>query len=133
MSRRRFLKALPAAAVVPVLAADEKPARTKGELAVAQELLALDPGEPERERALDLVKRYRDHYEALRAITVPSDTEPAFSFPPPRPKPTPMASRRRIPPASAAPRVPRPTPTWLSCPLPLSPACCERGAFRRSS
>ena len=100
MSRRHFLKALPAAAAVPALGADERPAPTKGELAVAQELVALDLGEPERERALDLVKRYRDHYEALRAIPIPSDTEPAFSFHPPRPKRAAAAARPAQRPAS---------------------------------
>ncbi len=104
MSRRHFLKALPAAAALPALAADERPAPTKGGLTIAQELLALDLGEAERERALDLVKRYRDHYEALRAIPIPSDTEPAFSFRPKRPKPAPPAARRQQRPASASNR-----------------------------
>src|SRR5262245_44153917 len=99
MSRRRFLKALPAAAAAPALAADEKPAPTKGGLAVAQELQAIDFGEPERERVLDLVKRYREHYEALRAIPVSSDIEPAFSFRPPRPKRTPAAGAKAQRPA----------------------------------
>ena len=94
-SRRRFLKSLPAAAALPALAADERPAPTKGELAVAQELAALDIADAERERALDLVKRYRDHYETLRKIPLPSETEPAFRFLPPRPRPAPVQAKTR--------------------------------------
>lgn len=102
-SRRRFLKTLPAAVAAPALGAEERPAPTKGELAVAQELAGLDIADAERERALDLVKRYREHYEALRRIPIPAETEPAFRFLPPRPKRPPAGQPARRKPAPAAP------------------------------
>jgi len=102
--RRGFLAALPAVAAAPLALAEEKYSATKGVLGVAQELAGLELGEPERERASDLVSRYREHYEAIRKVEVPSETEPAFRFEPPLPKALPRPKRKRpqveAPPAS---------------------------------
>ena len=95
VGRRGFLAALPAVAVAPAALAEEKYAATKGVLGVTQELAALELGEAERERALDLVGRYREHYLAIRKVEIPAETEPAFRFEPPQPKALPQTKAKR--------------------------------------
>jgi Asp-tRNA(Asn)/Glu-tRNA(Gln) amidotransferase A subunit family amidase len=97
-SRRFFLKSVPAAlaatAVVPAnLRAIDTQAPstapdiiTADDMAAAQHLAGIDLPVAERESSRPIVVRNRDHYELLRRVTVPSETEPAFSFRPPRPR-----------------------------------------------
>ncbi len=66
--------------------------------------------EAEEELMLGLVNVNREHYEALRRVAVPADTEPAFSFRPAVPASVAEARARRTddavrPSARAAPRV----------------------------
>ena len=95
-SRRSFLKSLPtaiaagAAATTPARAsaqaATQAPdAITADALGVAQQLIGVELPPVERESARPLVSRNRDHYESIRKVQVPAETEPAFSFRPARP------------------------------------------------
>jgi Asp-tRNA(Asn)/Glu-tRNA(Gln) amidotransferase A subunit family amidase len=54
-------------------------------LGAAQHIIGVNLPVAERESARPIVVRNRDHYEAIRHVDVPSETEPAFSFRPPRP------------------------------------------------
>jgi Asp-tRNA(Asn)/Glu-tRNA(Gln) amidotransferase A subunit family amidase len=87
--RRRFLKAVPAAVVgglaVPALAQQppEPPRRiSKDTLECGEKIFGVDFSDAEEEQALAGVNRNLDTYEQLRAIEVPLDTEPAFTFRP---------------------------------------------------
>ena len=96
-SRRTFLKTLPtalaagaAAAATPASAAqatlDLPDIITADGLGAAQHIIGLNLPVVERESARPIIVRNRDHYETLRHVTVPPETEPAFSFRPPRPR-----------------------------------------------
>jgi Asp-tRNA(Asn)/Glu-tRNA(Gln) amidotransferase A subunit family amidase len=111
-SRRSFLKTLPTAlaagAAAPAIAGGtqavppDSPVITADALGVAQQIIGVNLPEAEREFARPLVTRNRDNYELVRKVTIPSETEPAFSFRPPRPA---RAARAAAPAARAATRV----------------------------
>jgi Asp-tRNA(Asn)/Glu-tRNA(Gln) amidotransferase A subunit family amidase len=98
-SRRSFLKSLPTAfvagtAVTTTAAAalppTDQPVQapdvvTSDALGVAQELVGLGLPQAERESARSLVVRNRENYELIRRVSIPAETEPAFSFRLPRP------------------------------------------------
>jgi Asp-tRNA(Asn)/Glu-tRNA(Gln) amidotransferase A subunit family amidase len=75
---------------------------TADALECAQQLIGLNLPAAERESARPLVTRNRDNYEAVRAVALPTETEPAFSFH----VPVPARARRAHRPAAAA-RPPR--------------------------
>lgn len=54
-------------------------------MGAAQQIAGLALPFAERESARPIVVRNRDNYELLRKVHIPSETEPAFSFRPPRP------------------------------------------------
>jgi Asp-tRNA(Asn)/Glu-tRNA(Gln) amidotransferase A subunit family amidase len=54
-------------------------------MGAAQQIAGLALPAAERESARPIVVRNRDNYELLRKVHIPSETEPAFSFRPPRP------------------------------------------------
>lgn len=54
-------------------------------MGAAQQIAGLALPVAERESARPIVVRNRDNYELLRKVHIPSETEPAFSFRPPRP------------------------------------------------
>ena len=86
-SRRTFLKAVPsvvaAGVAAPVLA---QPSRiTKEVLECGEALTGVDFDPAESDLMLNLVNTNREHFEAIRRVNVPAETEPAFSFRPPRP------------------------------------------------
>jgi Asp-tRNA(Asn)/Glu-tRNA(Gln) amidotransferase A subunit family amidase len=98
-SRRTFLKSIPVALVaggaVPAGEAEaqesdaaqpETASITAATLGAAQQVIGINLPEAEREMARPLVIRNRDNYDLLRAVVVPSGTEPAFSFRPPQPR-----------------------------------------------
>ena len=115
-SRRSFLKAVPAAvgsAVVrPTNAkAQSTPAASRATepeiitadgLGAAQHVIGVNLPLAERESARSIVIRNRDNYEAIRRVTVPSETEPAFSFRPLRPRHNPTAKPTAGPRATAS-------------------------------
>ena len=91
-SRRAFLKTLPAAvagsAAVPAIARTQTPssdAVTADALGVAQQIAGVSLPAGERDTARALVARNRENIEQLRRVALPIETEPAFSFRPPRP------------------------------------------------
>jgi Asp-tRNA(Asn)/Glu-tRNA(Gln) amidotransferase A subunit family amidase len=97
-SRRQFLKVIPttiAAGAVVVSPASLEASRasspesadsiTSDTLDVAQQIIGVSLPESEREAVRPLVARNLDNYETIRLITIPSETEPAFSFHPPLP------------------------------------------------
>jgi hypothetical protein len=123
-SRRSFLKTLPAAVAgtvaAPALAQSQTPATTEAitsdALAVAQQIVGVELPAAEREIARVLVARNRDNIEQLRRVAIPSNTEPAFSFRPPRPpitstngRPTTVKSRSRSNAKSSVAPASRPT------------------------
>ena len=89
-TRRTFLCSVPAAVAVgmgaPLAARQAPTARreeiSRGTLNCAEELAGLTFTEEEEELMLGVVSVNRNHYEALRGVAVPADTEPAFSFRP---------------------------------------------------
>jgi Asp-tRNA(Asn)/Glu-tRNA(Gln) amidotransferase A subunit family amidase len=97
-SRRLFLKAIPAALAAsssiprsaPALAGQEPAADiiTAEGMGAAQQIAGVNLPVAERESARPIVVRNREHYDVLRRVTIPAETEPAFSFRPPRPSPT---------------------------------------------
>lgn len=99
-SRRRFLARLPTAIAAGAAAASRSatpaaqspPASvediTSDALGAAQRVIGVSLPSQERESARPLVARNRDHYEAIRRIDIPLETEPAFSFRPPRSRTT---------------------------------------------
>src|SRR5262245_44236699 len=95
-SRRTFLKTIPtaiavgAAATVPATVAGQPApppadAITADTLDTAQQIIGVALPESDRESARPLVTRHLDNDLAIRQGTVPSSTEPAFSFRLPRP------------------------------------------------
>jgi Asp-tRNA(Asn)/Glu-tRNA(Gln) amidotransferase A subunit family amidase len=86
-SRRSFLKAVPTAVAAGVTVPGfTQPSRISREVLECGEALTGVDFEPaESDLMLNLVNTNREHYEAIRRVEVPSDTEPAFSFRPPRP------------------------------------------------
>ena len=105
-ARRRFLQALPAAvagsAAAPALirAQDPHGQIAKETLDCAAKVFGLEFGDAEEEAALRGVNRSLESFEALRALAIPLDTEPAVTFRPylpgkkPRPGATPGAAIR---------------------------------------
>jgi Asp-tRNA(Asn)/Glu-tRNA(Gln) amidotransferase A subunit family amidase len=91
-TRRRFLKAVPAAiaagAVFPSVAAAQRGAQNtppkfgKDTLESAEQLSGVHFTDAEAEMALGPVSRNLDAYEELRKLDVPMDTEPAITFRP---------------------------------------------------
>ena len=105
MKRRQFLTAGPAAIALGVLGSDvaaqsEPPARpTVDSLKCAEPIGGVSFSGSEEELMLANVKANREHYEALRGMVIPVDTEPAFSVQlPTRPLPS-KAAARSTPPA----------------------------------
>jgi Asp-tRNA(Asn)/Glu-tRNA(Gln) amidotransferase A subunit family amidase len=49
-------------------------------LEIAQQLIGVNLPAGERDNARPLVTRHRDSYDVIRKVTLPSETEPAFSF-----------------------------------------------------
>jgi len=91
-ARRSFLKQLPtviaAGLAAPRAAGAQAPAPdaiTTDTLATAQQISGVSLPASERESARSLVARNREHIDSLRRVQLPSETEPAFSFRPPRP------------------------------------------------
>jgi hypothetical protein len=86
---RRCPPAVAGTVAAPALAQSQTPARTEAitsdALAVAQQIVGVELPAAEREIARVLVARNRDNIEQLRRVAIPSNTEPAFSFRPPRP------------------------------------------------
>ena len=97
-SRRTFLKALPAALAASASASSAIASAasqvassaalpdiiTADGLGAAQHIIGVNLPLAERESARPIVVRNRENYEAIRKVAIPSDTEPAFSFRPPR-------------------------------------------------
>ena len=74
-------------------------------LGAAQHIIGVNLPLSERESARSIVIRNRDNYEAIRRVNVPSETEPAFAFRPPRPaRSAPSTPPRRATAAAALPR-----------------------------
>ena len=69
---------------------------TADTMEAAQQLAGISLPVTERESARPIVVRNRDNYELLRRVSVPSATEPAFSFRPPRPPRRPSSATRRF-------------------------------------
>src|SRR5688572_14715284 len=95
-SRRSFLKTIPTAIAAGAVAGSPRQARaqaatevpdiiTADGLDAAQHIIGLRLPADERESARPIVVRNRDNYHAIRKVPLPSETEPAFSFRPPRP------------------------------------------------
>ncbi|MCC7178564.1 MAG: amidase [Acidobacteria bacterium] len=131
--RRAFLKQLPGAVAAglaaPALAEGGAPAQpavasdpaavTADMLGSAQQVSGLSLPPTELEQARPLVERNRANIALLRAVAVPSETEPAFSF---RPSGGASGSGATIP----APAVDLPE---LTTPAPARPARLEELAF----
>ena len=113
-SRRVFLQSIPTiVAGTSVVAATEVRAEpqqapvgadpiTADALECAQQIIGVNLPAAERDSARPLVARNRDHYDAVRAVVVPSETEPAFSFR------VPVPARPRAHRPSGTTRTPRP-------------------------
>jgi Asp-tRNA(Asn)/Glu-tRNA(Gln) amidotransferase A subunit family amidase len=120
--RRKFLAQLPAALGTALIAPGaiavnaaaritQTPASQAGvagitaeTLAAAQQVAGVSLPAAERDAARTLVARNLANIEAIRAVTLTADVEPAFSYRPPRPKAAPAAKRaadRRAAPAKA--------------------------------
>jgi len=112
--RRAFLKQLPAAIgaglVAPAVveaqgqAAPGTGAITAELLGAAQQVAGVALPASERESARALVARNLANIEAIRAVAVPSETEPAFSYRPPRPRAIRPTARAPMAPAKALPK-----------------------------
>lgn len=110
-SRRSFLKNVPAAVGAAIaapamisaetLATEAQAAGTTGitaeTLRVAQQIAGVELPESERTLATSLVVQNRANIEAIRNVPLPSETEPAFSYRPPRPKMSRATARRAVP------------------------------------
>jgi Asp-tRNA(Asn)/Glu-tRNA(Gln) amidotransferase A subunit family amidase len=115
-ARRDFLKQLPtviaAGLAAPNVARAQAPpvvdAITADTLATAQQISGVSLPAAERESARSLVARNRDHIDSLRRVPLPSETEPAFSFRPPRPVASPAKAVKQ---PARANRVKRPAGT----------------------
>jgi len=111
--RREFLKQLPvtvaAGLAVPTLV-DAQPSGapvTADDLDAAQRVSGLALPADERQQAQVLVNRSRDAIEAIRAVPLRPEVEPAFSFRPPRPA-VDVSQAPSPPPARRAPNTPAP-------------------------
>src|SRR5262245_4163630 len=93
--RRAFIKSVPTLAASAVMhpspmSAQAPPSAppeiiTADGLGAAQYIIGVNLPLAERESARSIVIRNRENYDAIRKVTIPSETEPAFSFRPPRP------------------------------------------------
>jgi Asp-tRNA(Asn)/Glu-tRNA(Gln) amidotransferase A subunit family amidase len=101
VARRRFLKTIPAAVAAglaaPAIAQEvaEQQRRVPREtLDCAEKIFGIDFTEEQEQDALAGVNRNLESYEALRAVDIPLDTEPAVTFRPylPGKKPKPGAT-----------------------------------------
>jgi Asp-tRNA(Asn)/Glu-tRNA(Gln) amidotransferase A subunit family amidase len=115
--RRAFLKQIPTTIAAGLAApaalggqsqAPETPGVTADALAAAQQIAGVALPAVERDSARPLVVRNLANIELIRKVAIPSETEPAFSFRPPRPKPASRAAR-----AAAAAPAPGPRPAKL--------------------
>ena len=85
-ARRRFLQSLPAAVAGSVAAPallrtqDAAPRVAKETLDCAAKVFGMDFNDAEKEAALRGVNRSLESFEALRALDIPLDTEPAVTF-----------------------------------------------------
>jgi Asp-tRNA(Asn)/Glu-tRNA(Gln) amidotransferase A subunit family amidase len=111
-SRRSFLKAVPTVVAAGVAAPAFPQSSTRistDVLECGETLTGVDFEPAESELMLNLVNANREHYDAIRRVEVPSGTEPAFSFRPPRPKANGRSSGRarpsRVPGARVTPRI----------------------------
>jgi Asp-tRNA(Asn)/Glu-tRNA(Gln) amidotransferase A subunit family amidase len=97
-SRRSFLKAVPvtvgAAVAVPAAAQDRI---TKEVLECGETLTGVDFEPAESDLMLNLANTNREHYDAIRRVPLPPETEPAFSFRLSRPGISPDSEPRRSP------------------------------------
>jgi Asp-tRNA(Asn)/Glu-tRNA(Gln) amidotransferase A subunit family amidase len=86
-SRRAFLKAVPTVVAAGVAApASTQTSRISTDVLECGEALTGVDFEPaESDLMLNLVNTNREHFEAIRRVDVPPETEPAFSFRPRRP------------------------------------------------
>lgn len=99
-TRRRFLKAVPAAVAgalaAPALAQQSQtpPRLDKATLDCAEKVFGIDFTDAEEEQMVRGVSRNLDTYEQLRQLDIPLDTEPAVTFRPylPGKKPKPGAT-----------------------------------------
>jgi Asp-tRNA(Asn)/Glu-tRNA(Gln) amidotransferase A subunit family amidase len=88
MNRRRFFSTLTtalAAGAAPALAQQPPAAPPKIDtlrLDAAESIFGIDFTEAEEQMALDSVNRQLGHFERLRALNIPLDTEPAITFRP---------------------------------------------------
>jgi len=122
-SRRGFLKSIPtivagtSVVTTPVVRAESVQQAPVGPdpitadaLECAQQVIGVNLPAAERESARPLVTRNRDHYDAVRAVVIPAETEPAFSFRVPVPARTrahrPSRSRASRPAAKGTTRRP---------------------------
>lgn len=102
VGRRRFLGAVPAAVAAGLSApglARQAPPDTplrfgKDALKCAEQIAGLSFTDAEEELMRRGVTVNREHYETLRKVQIPADTEPAFSFRLPVPRRAPGTSRR---------------------------------------
>ena len=90
-SRRRFLKKVPTALAAVAAAPSAANAAAQGRISkdvleCGEALTGVDFEPAESDLMLNLVNANREHFEAIRRVPLPSETEPAFSFRPARPK-----------------------------------------------
>jgi Asp-tRNA(Asn)/Glu-tRNA(Gln) amidotransferase A subunit family amidase len=100
--RRAFLKQIPTTIAAGLAApavlsgqgqADAPQGVTADTLAAAQQVAGVALPAEERDLARQLVARNLANIELIRKVVMPSETEPAFSFRPPRPKPAGRVAR----------------------------------------
>jgi hypothetical protein len=107
-SRRTFLKTIPAAVAASVAAPPAAGQQTAvptpsldvisaDTLDAAQQIIGVTLPDSERESARPLVVRNLDNYATIRRVTIPSETEPAFSFHPPLPRSAKQGARASVP------------------------------------
>lgn len=119
MKRRQFLGTVPAilaGSAAPLAGGQVEPGKiTVDALKCAEPIAGVTFTGPEEELMLANVTTLRAHYEALRRIPIPTGTEPAFSFHPPRPASSSGAKLARVtmPARRKAGRTRRPAPEEL--------------------
>jgi Asp-tRNA(Asn)/Glu-tRNA(Gln) amidotransferase A subunit family amidase len=107
-SRRRFLKAVPAAlgaTVASSAGAQTLPRVGREVLECGEALIGVDFEPAESDLMLDLVNTNREHIEAIRRVPIAPDVEPAFSYrlrPAAGAEPAVRGGRRRMPAAQPA-------------------------------
>jgi Asp-tRNA(Asn)/Glu-tRNA(Gln) amidotransferase A subunit family amidase len=99
-SRRAFLKNIAAGLAVSAATGSRSPAAadqappatpdiiTADGMSAAQHIVGVNLPSAELESARPIVVRNRDNYQSLRQVVLAAETEPAFSFRPPRPSRT---------------------------------------------